>query len=367
MKKTIITILKFKREYIEIEAVEQISNSLNLPIFNNSIDSFKTDYDIKLFIKSSKEKIEKIVGGKISEMMVLISSYAEANLDTNNYSFEFENKYNFSIEELKKNDEIFYKSKYLIDKKIIKSNLNKVVKLQNNNIRVIKTISTIKNEFYEKLVEYTSQNGLNISNILLLDEIKSNNYMNNNLNLFVELGTNEFKINLINNKKILKTESFSFYKNEFVNNISFEYSLSPLNAYFIADNAFNNVYFNKYNNKLNANMLSEKINSFYNEICEKISLFLIKNKLNIKDMNVNFYQNSLNKTIFINHVKNFFNYENIYLLENKNEFISDEMFGLINYFINSDNDNNLSTTEIFTINANIIRNNKINKRHLMFV
>ena len=56
-------------------------------------------------------------------------------------------------------------------------------------------------------------------------------------------------------------------------------------------------------------------------------------------------------------------------MSKSDEFISDEMLGLMNCLVNSKetNDNNLSTTEIFTINTNIIRNNKINKRRLMFV
>ena len=70
-----------------------------------------------------------------------------------------------------------------------------------------------------------------------------------------------------------------------------------------------------------------------------------------------------------NYSTDLFKTNSINLLNKSNEFISDEMLGLINCLVDSKetNDNNLSTTEIFTINTNIIRNNKINKRRLMFV
>lgn len=369
MKKTIITVLKFLKEYVEIEAIEQTKDNQILPIFNNAINSSTSDYEKKLFIKESKVNIEKLVGGKITEMMILISSYFEANLNTNIYSFELNKRKEFTKQNLSYYDEIIATNIDLKEKKIIKSTLNKVVELENNKLRIIKTISTINADFYNKLTEYTSQNKLNISNILLFDEMKSNNYKNDGINLFIDLNNDELKINLIKNKKLLKTENHSFGTNELHKKLSLKYSLSPRNAYYITENAFNDIYANTYTMSLNADALNDEINNFYKCISNKITNFIMKNNLNLLNLNINFYGKSISSAMLKNYSTDLFKTNLINLLNKSNEFISDEMLGLMNCLVNSKetNDNNLSTTEIFTINTNIIRNNKINKRRLMFV
>ena len=120
---------------------------------------------------------------------------------------------------------------------------------------------------------------------------------------------------------------------------------------------------------LNADALNDEINNFYKCISNKITNFIMKNNLNLLNLNINFYGKSISSAMLKNYSTDLFKTNSINLLSKSDEFISDEMLGLMNCLVNSKetNDNNLSTTEIFTINTNIIRNNKINKRRLMFV
>lgn len=364
MKKTIITTLKFLKNKLEIEAVEQI-NVHAISIFKNSINSLENDdYQQKLFIKNSKNEIERLIKGKISDVIVLVSTSSDAKLLVETKCFSIPKildadftTYNNMIEQM-------YANK---NKKIIKNvNINFVEKTK--NVELISIISSLDLEFEQKIYEFAMQNDLTVAQILNYEEAKINCYDAESINLYVDLSENSLALSLINNKNIIINSSFNLGSSDFVNKIMSKYNLNMPMAYFMKNLVWNNNYVDLMTNNLSQGILKNEIYEFYNFILQAITNFVNQNNLNsnFERLNINFYGDFKNNLEIEKYAKIIFNKQNVYSLASESEFISDEMLGMI-ALLNANDQKSMLTTDTFTIDSNILRNIKISKRKSIFV
>lgn len=382
MKRTIITTLKFFDSCLEIEAVEYTSKGI-FPIFLNSINSKNSsDLEQKGFIRDSKIAIEKLIKGKITELIVIVSNKKEIELKTSLYNFEF------SLKQFKNtfcgkdvdtllNKDFKKNSKYIIDSVLVNQ------KTVNDKLYVVKSITTISNDFYNKIVEFTSQNKLNIAKIMTFDFTRSQNF-NTNKSLFIDIYKNVISLNYFSKNILTKSEilevglndvSKHLIENNFVQNTSDAYMIVKK----LLSNNFNNILID--GKIITSEKLKLLMNSFYDDIFSSIKKYIANNKMaNGKNqLTINLFVKPNDALYECNSYKELIKDENSIIMNvvpatNNFDVISSEMNEIIRIITNMElssqismNEEKLLTTETFVVDTTMLRNSKSFKRKVLYI
>ncbi|MDC8927307.1 hypothetical protein PR254_02505 [Metamycoplasma hyosynoviae] len=359
MKKTVITTLKLLANSWEIEAVEKYGNQ-TLPIFKDAINSLElSNLDKKFFIRNSKKSIEKLIKGKLNDLILLISfENIESSARVDNYLISVNNE---------KEDDRFLivnqiEQKYLMSsKKIIDIVVDSKNKTNNSETELNVNISSISNDFWETISSFIVENELKIVKTEIMEHSKISYYNQAGWNIFLDINK-EGKLNfyLTQNNKILKNEG-----QKLESNLLFENYWNTPYAYFVLNNLKTN----------NVEFLDDKhtnFEDFYTEIFEKTTNFIKSLKiLNSNFINLNFIGKLVTKNKEIEmFFKEKLSRSNIYSLVHENEFVSTEMQGLINLLdtakLHEDTSEKIIKTDVFTISSDVIKNIKNSKRKSIF-
>ncbi|MDC8900641.1 hypothetical protein PR259_03545, partial [Metamycoplasma hyosynoviae] len=192
MKKTVITTLKLLANSWEIEAVEKYGNQ-TLPIFKDAINSLElSNLDKKFFIRNSKKSIEKLIKGKLNDLILLISfENIESSARVDNYLISVNNE---------KEDDRFLivnqiEQKYLMSsKKIIDIVVDSKNKTNNSETELNVNISSISNDFWETISSFIAENELKIVKTEIMEHSKISYYNQAGWNIFLDINK-EGKLN----------------------------------------------------------------------------------------------------------------------------------------------------------------------------
>ncbi|MDD7898299.1 hypothetical protein PUW92_02735, partial [Metamycoplasma hyosynoviae] len=185
MKKTVITTLKLLANSWEIEAVEKYGNQ-TLPIFKDAINSLElSNLDKKFFIRNSKKSIEKLIKGKLNDLILLISfENIESSARVDNYLISVNNE---------KEDDRFLivnqiEQKYLMSsKKIIDIVVDSKNKTNNSETELNVNISSISNDFWETISSFIAENELKIVKTEIMEHSKISYYNQAGWNIFIDI------------------------------------------------------------------------------------------------------------------------------------------------------------------------------------
>lgn len=365
MKKTIITTLKFEKNQVVFEAVEQVSE-LILPIYSNVIEgqTFSSN-ELERFVKSSKEALETIIKGKISEVIIMVASDINENLKIENYAFSKKNlTKNLLASEIEFEKEII--NEFELKEKVIVKNktISKIVK--NNTLTLIKNIAYLESNFVKLVNKITAQNHLNIAKFYILEELRmfKQNAENEN-KVFVELNEGYLKFDLFLGKSLLKSH------------IVFN-GINQIRSKIITKNQTNLTLANmllKSNDDIKRSLtlsdLDVDVQNAFSDYLETLlaeyKTFLSQNSLKNSNQELNFYQNSWAE-VFQNLSVTRKNLKINIALENC-DFISQEMQGLVEVLTKNIEKKNLKkfiTTEIFIIDS-MLNDQKTNRRNTLFI
>ncbi|WP_412031354.1 hypothetical protein [Metamycoplasma buccale] len=376
MKKIIITTLKFANNKLEIEAVEQTSFS-NFVIYKDSVNTlFSNLKELKLFVKNAKENIEKQILGRISEIIVLVSRDNFTKLTINSYLYQksFLIRKNESLNEVKYSLEKHIQEQFKISNRFIidqKTHSENIIKNVNNSVlEVKKIISSLDNNVVKQIFSICSVNDLNIAKICMFDELQKINFLTSSKNnIFIELMEDAFKISLFSDKTMLKIETFPFGKNLLDNDIVKKISM-PLNeSNYLTSLIFNNE-INLVKKLIKENgLLNKCVDDFYEFLFKKISEFL--QNLNLNQIKINLCNELAKNEDFKFLLSKTINSNQVYFLNQSKAKISNELTQLIDTLnpkeVSIEKTREFITTEIFTIESNVLQNMKINKRKPLFI
>ncbi|ACF07165.1 Uncharacterised protein [Metamycoplasma arthritidis] len=366
MKKTIITTLKFQKSQIIFEAVEQASD-LILPIYSNVFDGyhFSSSTELEVFVKNSKEALERIIKGKVSEIIIMVASDINENLKINNYSFSktiLNN--NATLSELELEKEII--QEFEKNAKVIIKNetLNKSVK--NNTLTLIKNVAFLEANFVSLVNRITTNNHLNVAKYYILDELKAfNDTIANKNQVFIDINDNYLKFDLFLGKNLLKTHIVNNGINQIRSKITSKHNKASSTLVNLAIKIQDDL--EELKSQDNVVDTAKNVLDFYLEqMLIEYRNFLHQNSLNADHLKLNFYHNdyasAFKKLSIAKQVA-------VKICSNDCDFISQEMHGLINILTENIEKQDLKkfiTTEIFVIDS-ILSEQKINRKNTLFI
>ncbi|QJG66663.1 hypothetical protein HGG64_03075 [Mycoplasma phocoeninasale] len=351
MKKTIIAIYKILNNSFEVEVVEKTSFSV-FPIYKTKLEILKfTKNNLMKFVEQTKHKIETIIEGKLSDIVIFIESGQLLSISEKTITININdidglttNLGNYFASFLKK------QGLYLTDYSLIAK----------NNAKLFYLLKYIPIEIFQILADVMKINKLNIAKISDLNSLQNYSLLSKHESdyaVFIKLDSNKIDVQLSVNKNILRSKTIDLGFDMLINQISSKLNLSKSEVLTTIANL----------HKLRMSKIEKDIflicdeffstiinflNDFIEKKCKnfKLNLFIFNNKFKY----FSFWTNSLNQK----------HKAKRYITENTNFLISEEAYGLMNILENySKAQSELTiTTELFTIDT--IAFNKDNKNHL---
>ncbi|TPE57150.1 hypothetical protein FJO69_02350 [[Mycoplasma] falconis] len=310
MKKIIITAYKISKNKIEVEVSEK-NDFGYLTIYQSKLnDVYLTPKNINDFVKTSKNKIETLIQGKIKDVVIFLDDESLITTKIFNLNKDVKTKLNdiklwSSWSKLK-----MFNHKFI-----------------NNNLFV----NFIKLDFYNKLNYIMDKNHLRIAKLYDLDSLRllsSDLAKQQKLATFVSLDKSNLKIKVYLHNQLIKSDIIDLEIYEFSNLLS-DKQLLNFNLNLVKDFQIDN-YLSSLR-KIVKSSVKQTLGNSTLKFLQKNNIFLFQSSELIK--------------------KNMFD-ENFILVKRKNDFISSEMAGLI-YLIDKpikNVDNKLSlTAEMFMI------------------
>ncbi|TPR53209.1 hypothetical protein [Metamycoplasma neophronis] len=339
MKRIIITAYKFLNNSIEVEVIEKV-NFESFPIYKKSINNVSlTKYDLINFVAETKQTIESLINGKLTDVVVFADTNPWFKLHKNLIKVTKTN----NVSDSQVTQLLFNKTQnqgeYLIDFNFVNDN-------ETGNFY---SITTIPNNAAKNILDIMKISHLNVVKIYDYNNIYNYEIMSKHeagVAILTSLKSDFVEVKLIKNNCDIISDILQLNIDSILNslNISNSLSLNQLITKLFALNQQNNF-------QLKA-QINDAMIGFFEKLIVKINQLLIQNQLKPENIKLIFDKNFAMMSNFINKISWDFIAKDV-MINQPNIFISEEMLGLIKMLEVAEKikDEITITTELFSIDT----------------